>query len=480
MNHTQKRRATPFLATMLAFAMLFALLPATVFAIVPPHGTTGIWVWEQLPDGTVSITGCTTPTGALSIPAILNANGSDRAVTEIVEYAFYQKTGITAMTLPEGLVTIGQDAFREASGLVTINFPDSLRTVGAEAFEYCSSIESIVLNEGLETLEGYCFADMTKLKEIVIPASVTAISYNAFSNDTALESVIVSYGVTGIGEAMFYGCTNLTDVYLPYGLETIGMGAFQDCTSLVSIDIPSTVEAIGSSAFSGCTALASVVLPQKLMTLNDEAFKGCSVLEAVTIFSDSVVFGVDCFKGVTPLSYEEAGLIFGVDASTAETYATDNLLRFSALLVDREPRLVIPDSWTALYGKTFTSGTVVDLSGGIYGNFGLGDYRVYARVDGGIETLIATVTEIPDAAPFGEAVPVTYTANFTIPAGLSNGPHWLTVFVRDMNNLNGIPQHILFQVTGNPETGDSGATPWMLLVMAVAAAVVLGGVRRKA
>jgi hypothetical protein len=479
MNRIQKCRATPFLASMLAFAMLFVLLPATVFATPPPVGTTGIWEWEQLLDGSISITGCTTPTGALTIPATLNANGSDRAVTEIGNHAFADEAGITAVTFPEGLVKICDEAFHDADGLLTIHLPDSLRTLGVEAFSYCDFIESVELNEGLVTLGNACFADVDSLKEVYIPGSVTEFGGDVFAYDDALVTVILAYGITDTGNGTFYDCSDLANVYLPYGLETIGIAAFEECFSLVSIDIPDTVTTIGEGAFRVCNVLTSVVLPQSLEAIDDEAFKDCWMLDSVRIYSGDVVFGTDCFANDLLLTPAESGYLTGVDESSTETYATDNGLGFTAL-EGLEPLLHFPAAWTALYGKTFNVGTELDLSGMVSGAFGLGDYRVYAKIDDGTETLIATVTQLPLAGPLTVYTPVSYTGYITIPADLSLGAHWLTVLVRDMNDQDGIPQRILFQVGNNPETGDSSATPWMLLVLAVAAAVTLALLRRHA
>ena len=129
MYRTRRHIKLPFLATLLAFALLLAVLPMTVFATPVISGTTDSWGWELLGDGSLSITGCTAATGALTIPTTLAAEGSVRNVTEIASFAFERELNLTSVVLPEGLATIRQDAFRVCSALTSVDFPDSLRVI---------------------------------------------------------------------------------------------------------------------------------------------------------------------------------------------------------------------------------------------------------------------------------------------------------------------------------------------------------------
>lgn len=56
--------------------------------------------------------------------------------------AFGNCSGLTAVTLPQGLTTIGEEAFRE-SGIASAKIPDSVTTIGARAFANCGSLKAM-------------------------------------------------------------------------------------------------------------------------------------------------------------------------------------------------------------------------------------------------------------------------------------------------------------------------------------------------
>jgi hypothetical protein len=63
-------------------------------------------------------------------------------------YAFRDCTGITDITLPEGLTTIKDYAF-QGSGLTEIHFPAGMRQIGTSSFAECSALEAVTMEEGM-------------------------------------------------------------------------------------------------------------------------------------------------------------------------------------------------------------------------------------------------------------------------------------------------------------------------------------------
>ena len=63
--------------------------------------------------------------------------------------AFSGCVGLTSISLPEGLTSIGVGAFRDCTGLTSITLPESLTSIGDSAFYDCGGLTSVTLPEGL-------------------------------------------------------------------------------------------------------------------------------------------------------------------------------------------------------------------------------------------------------------------------------------------------------------------------------------------
>ena len=150
--------------------------------------------------------------------------------------ALLQHGGVTDVTLPEGLQSIGEWAFYGCTSLTSVTLPEGLQSIGRGAFYGCTSLTSVTLPEGLQS----------------------------------------------IGEWTFRGCTSLRSVTLPEGLKSIGSEAFGGCTSLTSVTLPEGLQSIGYGAFEGCKSLTSVTLPEGLKSIERGAFHGCRNLDAAS------------------------------------------------------------------------------------------------------------------------------------------------------------------------------------------------------
>ena len=72
----------------------------------------------------------------------------------ISDNAFYGKTELTSISLPQSVEHIGNSAFYECRNLSDITLPDSATYIGSYAFYNCSGLTSIVIPEGVTTI-GY-------------------------------------------------------------------------------------------------------------------------------------------------------------------------------------------------------------------------------------------------------------------------------------------------------------------------------------
>ena len=194
---------------------------------------------------------------------------------ELGSRAFYNCSGLTSLSLPSGITSIGWEAFSGCSGLTSLSLPSGITSMGNEAFSGCSGLTSLSL-----------------------PSGLTSIGYNAFSSCSGLTSLSLPSGLTSIGDEAFSGCSGLTSLSLPSGLTSIGDVAFSGCSGLTSLSLPSGLTSIGVGAFSGCSGLTSLSLPSGLTSIGDVAFSGCSGLTSIYVYAEKMPkLGTDIFDG---------------------------------------------------------------------------------------------------------------------------------------------------------------------------------------
>ena len=259
------------------------------------HGCTGL-TSVTIGDGVTTI-GNYAFHGCTGLTSVTIGDG----VTTIGVYAFYDCTGLTSVTIPSSVTTIGNSAFNGCTGLTSVTIPSSVTTIGVYAFYDCTGLTSVTIPSSVTTIGNSAFNGCTGLTSVTIPSSVTTIGESAFRN-TGLTSVTIPSSVKTIGEFAFYGCTGLTSVTIPSSVTTIGYSAFRVCTGLTSVTIPSSVKTIGESAFYGCTGLTSVTIPEGVTTIGESAFDGCTGLTSVTIPEGVTTIGNFAFLGCTGLT----------------------------------------------------------------------------------------------------------------------------------------------------------------------------------
>lgn len=224
------------------------------------------------------------------------------SVETIGDNAFGNCRSLTSINIPDSVTSIGGGAFSSCKALTNISIPDSVTAIGNSAFSYCSSLNSITLGNRVKSIGTYTFQDCTALTNISIPNSVTGIGTGAFIGCTSLETLTLGSGVETIGNNAFQGCNLLTDFALPSGLKSIGDSAFNGCAALTKVDMPDSVTYLGAGAYQNCTGLTSATLSEKLSEMNNSVFAGCTGLTTVTLPDLVNNIGNYLFQGCSKLA----------------------------------------------------------------------------------------------------------------------------------------------------------------------------------
>ena len=97
--------------------------------------------------------------------------------------AFRICSGLTSVTIPNSVTSIGISAFEGCSGLTSIDIPNSVTSIGRWAFNDCSGLTSITIGSGIKNIDIEAFANCKKLETVTCLAEkVPSTSSDAFKD----------------------------------------------------------------------------------------------------------------------------------------------------------------------------------------------------------------------------------------------------------------------------------------------------------
>ena len=291
-----------------------------------------------LPDSVTSL-----GKGAFATNKTIKAISLSKGLTEIPDAAFgcsdakNYMTGLTQITIPEGITRIGQRAFA-GNNFHSITIPSTVKEIGAYAFStknYLKDPCKVTLNEGLEIIGDDAFRNKV-IDTIIMPESVKKMGKNTFrkeysdgSSGIITEVILTSEAqfsdqesfpenaafhkftlidasgwlpsdftsdalsdteavITGLSDEGILKAKVLTSLTVP-SLDTgrksvvaIAEGAFKD-SSFCELNLPDTVQTIGAEAFKG-NKLTVFNAPASLSTVEVSAFEN-NLLDEVNFVS---------------------------------------------------------------------------------------------------------------------------------------------------------------------------------------------------
>ena len=135
---------------------------------------------------------------------LIYAGSSDARINsctkEIGKGAFFGKSSLTSVSIPDSVVSIGDNAFAGCLSLKSVDIPDSVTTLGRGCFMSCSTLETVSLSRSVKSIPDNCFHSCPSLRNVPIPDNITSI-----------------------GDGAFYSCADMSNIYLPAAVKTIGI-----------------------------------------------------------------------------------------------------------------------------------------------------------------------------------------------------------------------------------------------------------------
>ena len=304
----------------------------------------------------------------------------------IADGAFFERTELESVALPQSLEFLGYQAFFGCTALGQVEIPDGVEVIPSFCFHSCTSLCDVSLPKGLIQIDTGAFGGCTQLSEISIPQSVIRLDHSSFSltalmddesnwtdgvfyiddvfvsiNEDYIGKLEVKRGTRLVADMACYFCKGLTEVVLPDSLEVIGEYAFSYCTALESVDFgqgirfilrcafscdnkleslsfPESLEAIGDNTFSYCENIKDVALGDAIKSIDKEAFYQCVSIEYITLPRSVEYIGPSAFCYLNESIQRECCYlldVYGYSDSYAEEYCEEYGINFIAL--DRFP-----------------------------------------------------------------------------------------------------------------------------------------------
>ena len=300
------------------FMFLFSLILSVVFstsasAYVKIDGIYyDLFSYENTEVTAAVISGGEKYSGEVVIPSSITVKGKEYTVSHIWAFAFDGCSGLTSVTIPNSVTSIGNMAFQGCSGLKSITIPNCVTYVGYRAFYKCSGLASVTIPNSVTSIGTSAFSDCSGLTSVTIGNSVTSIGDGAFGGCSGLTTITVDADnpiydsrnncnaiIETATKILLYGCNNTV---IPSSVTSIGENAFYECSGLTSVTIPNSVTSIGERAFYQCKGLTSVTIPNSVTSIEYQTFYGCSGLTSITIGNSVTSIGVHAFEGCSGLT----------------------------------------------------------------------------------------------------------------------------------------------------------------------------------
>lgn len=250
--------------------LLISIVFASSLAIAQTTFTSGDINYVITSDTTVAVGSNPSFVGDAIIPNIVTNNNKVYKVTDVQGAAFEYCTGLTSISLPDGMYYIKSSTFAGCSSLKTVTIPASVFIYGDYAFANCTGLTSIThLRRTPASINELVFYNVfTTNISLTVPLG-TVSDYQSANNWKNFTVKLQNFKCLGVNY------TPTSDSTAQVGVNTSIFGG--GYTSLVGdIIIPNQVvydgkilivNSIVGYAFYGSTGMTSISLPSTLKTL---------------------------------------------------------------------------------------------------------------------------------------------------------------------------------------------------------------------
>ena len=340
-------------------------------------------------------------------------------IKKISSNAFNGFSGITSVTIPDEIETIGVFAFNNNENLKKVTCGNGILNKEQEglykSFNKCNNLTTVILGNKEFSISG-CFANCPELTDVYLPTIVLPYCYTIYSTSGSypanFTNSYIEYATLHVPEIAINSYKE-TEPWSNFGTivalkegdpgyvnsndpsptimftdsqvanicyqqwDTNGDGKFTEEEAALVTDLGSVFKGnkqivsfnelhyftglttISDDAFNGCTSLKSVMIPSEVTSINNNAFYGCSSLTSIFIPSSVTCINntaFSCCRGLTSIIVDNDNTVFDSrDSCNAIIHKKTNEL------VAGCSNTVIPNSVTAIGYMAFCNKNLVDI-----------------------------------------------------------------------------------------------------------------------
>ena len=269
------------------------------------------------------------------------------SLTSLGEGAFQNCTALTSVNIPAGLSS-GYNAFNGCSALTEVELEAGMEKVPAMLLNN-TGITGITIPEGVTVIDRGAFYNCTKLEEVTLPSTLEKIGNEAFARCTSLQSIELPEGVIRMGG--YWNTSYSGNWYNDSSNQGNGYYngyVFNGCTALTEVTLPKELTS-ASYTFNGCTALAK---------LNMIASSSCNIKTVLAYAStsytiesdDQEIAYIDNNSMIYAVKEGSCTLTVSNDGGTVKTFA----LTVLKATIDTDPPVItrmLPANYSYLSGS---------------------------------------------------------------------------------------------------------------------------------
>lgn len=265
------------------------------------------------------------------VPSVINGT----PVVAIADRAFENQTALTALYLPDSVISLGTAILSGCKALESLRTPllgasaseaqylgylFGAKNFSDNAIHLPASLKCLELGGNMEALADYALFDAIHLVCLSLPETLTHLGSYSMYRCSDLIAVNLT-GVRTVADHALSACSSLTLVEFGKDVSSIGLGALEGCANLrrliipfvggsdtqnnylgylfgaetpdfskgyypaylVEVNLLESCTAIGDYAFYECASLTRVGLSERIESIGIRAFSGCGRLEGIAL-----------------------------------------------------------------------------------------------------------------------------------------------------------------------------------------------------